>query len=562
VNVSFASRGRCTCYLLLVAALLTASTVVAETPPNYPLEPPDRSSPRATIGTFLDSIDEAWDLYEARDGSFEDRLLDARECLDLSEIPPLVFNEASAEVALLLKDVLDRLELPPPAEIPDAAAVAEAGISRWTIPHTEITLVPVAEGDRQGEWLFSTRTVANAETYFDKVRHLPYQPGRKGGHVDELRSGARATLLIRLTEVMPSWFRREIGGVFVWQWFGLGLLVVLLGLAIVLIAWIGQRWRRSRLIGHGLAEFFVPLALLNVPDAGDFIINRIFDLPGAPVLVLRLVFSVVGNIGLAWLVALALTRFGDLVLRIWFHNARPVRRHLAKEIFRIVTIGVVTVIVVLAMQRLGVPVAGLVAGFGIGGLAIALAAQSTLENFIGGIILYTDQPVKVGDFCKFDSRSGTVEDVGLRSVRIRTLDQTIITVPNGDFAKMQLENLTDRDRVLIREELCLRYETTQEQLRQVLSELETMLSDHHQVADEPKWVCFNGYGRHFLEVELFAYAVTNVWSEFLEIREDVLLKVMEIVEGAGTRLALPTEIHYVSGEYGADESSATDRRAT
>jgi len=562
VNHSLASRGWCTCSVLLVVALLTASTVVAESPAEFPLEPPDRSSPRATIGTFLDSIDEAWDLYEARDGSFEDPLLDARECLDLSEIPPLVFNEASAEIALLLKDVLDRLELPPPAEIPDAAAVAEAGISRWTIPHTEITLVPVTEGERQGEWLFSTRTVANAETYFDKVRHLPYQPGRKGGHVDELRSGARAILLIKLTKVMPPWFKREIGGVFVWQWFGLGLLVVLLGLAIVLIAWIGQRWRRSRLIGHGLADFFVPLALLNVPDAGDFIINRIFDLPGAPVLVLRLVFSVVGNIGLAWLVALVLTRFGDLVLRIWFRSARPLRRHLAKEIFRIVTIGVVMVIVVLAMHRLGVPVAGLVAGLGVGGLAIALAAQSTLENFLGGIILYTDQPVKVGDFCKFGSQCGTVEDVGLRSVRIRTLDQTIITVPNGDFAKMQLENLTDRDRVLLREELCLRYETTQEQLRQVMSELETMLSEHPQVADEPMRVCFNGFGRHFLEVELFAYAMTSDWSEFLGIREYVLLKVMEIVEGAGTRLALPTEIHYVSGEHAADESSATDRHAT
>jgi small-conductance mechanosensitive channel len=231
-------------------------------------------------------------------------------------------------------------------------------------------------------------------------------------------------------------------------------------------------------------------------------------------------------------------------------------------IFRIATIVVVTVVVVLAMQRLGVPVAGLVAGLGVGGLAIALAAQSSLENFLGGIILYTDQPVKVGDFCKFGSQRGTVEDVGLRSVKIRTLDRTIITVPNGDFAKMQLENLTDRDKVLLREELCLRYETTQEQLRQVLTELETMLREHPRMADEPLRVRFTGFGQHFLEVELFAYAMTNAWPEFLEIREDVLLKVMEIVEGAGTRLALPTEIHYVSGEHAAGKSSATDRHAT
>jgi MscS family membrane protein len=562
MNHFLTSRGWCTCFLLLIAALLTAPTVVAETPPEQPLEPPDRSSPRATIGTFLDSIDEAWNLYEAGDPRFEEPFLDAKECLDLSEIPPLVFNEASAEIALLLKEVLDRLELPPPAEIPDAAAVAEAGISWWTIPHTEITLVLVSEGEGQGVWLFSTRTVANAEKYFDKVRHLPYKPGRKGGHVEELRSSSRAIMLLKLTEAMPSWFRNEIGGVFVWQWLGLGLLVVLVALAIALVGWIGKLWRRSRLIGHRLAEFFVPLALLNVPFAGNFMINRIFGLPGAPALVLRLVFSVVGYIGLAWLVALVLTRIGDLVLRLWFHNARPLRKQLVRVIFRIATIVVVTVVVVMAMQRLGVPVAGLVAGLGVGGLAIALAAQSTLENFLGGIILYTDQPVKVGDFCKFGAQRGTVEDVGLRSVKIRTLDQTIITVPNGDFAKMQLENLTDRDRVLLREELRLRYETTQEQLRQVLTELASMLREHPQIADEPMRVRFIGFGQHFLEVELFAYAMTNAWPEFLEIREDVLLKVMDIVEGAGTQLALPTEIHYVGGEQAAEQSSATDRHAT
>ena len=99
------------------------------------------------------------------------------------------------------------------------------------------------------------------------------------------------------------------------------------------------------------------------------------------------------------------------------------------------------------------PVAGLIAGLGVGGLAIALAAQGTLENFIGGIILYADQPVKVGDICNFGARRGTVEDVGLRSVKIRTLDRTIVSVPNADFAKLQLENLTERDLVLLRESL-------------------------------------------------------------------------------------------------------------
>ena len=200
----------------------------------------------------------------------------------------------------------------------------------------------------------------------------------------------------------------------------------------------------------------------------------------------------------------------------------------------------------MAMQRLGVPVAGLVAGLGVGGLAIALAAQSTLENFIGGIILYADQPVRVGDICKFGDRRGTVEDVGLRSVKVRTIDNTVVTVPNATFAKMQLENLSERDRILLREILGLRYETTRDQLRTVLSNVESMLRSHGSIDDDRLRVRFDGFDDAALKIEIYAYAMAETWPEFLEIREDVLFKVMEIIENAGTRLALPTEVHYAA----------------
>jgi MscS family membrane protein len=552
---------RCRILIALAVAAGTALPALASSL-EHPLEPPDRSSPRATLTTFLNSIDRAWELYTAGDPGFEEPFLDARKCLDLSEIPPLVFQEVSAEIALLLKDVLDRLELPLEDEVPDADAVAELGITRWTLPHTEITLLRVSEGDREGEWLFSAGTVARAVEFFNRVRHLPYRPGRLGGHVEELRAGSNAILLLKLVEVMPPWFRSEIGGMFAWQWFGLALLVLLLALAFLAAAWLARRWRGGRLPGRPLASSLVPLAMIASPFFVRFMIGRIFQLPGASALIVRLVFSVVGYVGLAWLVALLLTRFGDLIVSVWFREARPLKKQLVRVIFRIATIVVVTVIGVMAMQRLGVPVAGLIAGLGVGGLAIALAAQSTLENFIGGIILYADQPVKVGDFCKFGERRGVVEDVGLRSVKIRTLDRTVVTVPNADFAKLQLENLAERDRVLLRENLRLRYETTREQLKKLMSDVESMLREHDRVAEEPLRVRFTGFGEHYLEVELYAYALTDAWPEFLEIREDILLRVMEIVENSGTRMALPTEVHYVSAGGPADENGAGGQPAT
>ena len=258
----------------------------------------------------------------------------------------------------------------------------------------------------------------------------------------------------------------------------------------------------------------------------------------------RLLFSIVGYLGLAWLVALVISRIGDLTVGLWFRDARPLKKQLVRVMFRIATIVVVTAVALKALQILGAPIAGLIAGVGVGGLAIALAAQGTLENFIGGIILYTDQPVKVGEVCRFGDKRGTVEDVGLRSVKVRTLDRTVVTVPNASFAKMQLENLTERDRVLLREEICLRYETTGEQLQRVLSELEAMLKNHSRIDDEALRVRFTGFGRYYLEIELFAYALTSAWPEFLTIRQDVLVKVMEIIGRSGTRLALPTEVHY------------------
>ena len=191
--------------MLLLAGLLVLSATSAHASPEHPLEPLDRSSPRATLTSFLESLDRAWDLYSAGDPGYRNVFRETRDCLDLSDVPPLVFDEASARAALILKEVLDRIELPPFIEIPDAATVGELGLERWTIPHTEITLDRIADGDRQGQWVFSTGTVRRIEEFYGIVRHLPYRPGRVGGHIEELQSASRSVLLLKLIRTMPSW---------------------------------------------------------------------------------------------------------------------------------------------------------------------------------------------------------------------------------------------------------------------------------------------------------------------------------------------------------------------
>ena len=183
----------------------------------------------------------------------------------------------------------------------------------------------------------------------------------------------------------------------------------------------------------------------------------------------------------------------------------------------------------------------ILAGLGVGGLAIALAAQKTIENLFGGVSVISDRPVSVGDFCKFGDRSGTVEDIGLRSTRVRTPDRTLVTVPNGQFSSMTLENFSQRDKMLFHVTLNLRRDTSPEQVRTLLASVTKILKDHSKVEAGTVPVRFIGVGSYSLDVEIFAYIITRSGDEFLQIQQDLLLSILDAVESAGTALALPTQ---------------------
>ena len=179
------------------------------------------------------------------------------------------------------------------------------------------------------------------------------------------------------------------------------------------------------------------------------------------------------------------------------------------------------------------------AGLGVGGLAVALAAQKTIENLFGGISVIGDRPVLVGDFCRFGNRIGTVMHIGLRSTRIRTLDRTMVSVPNGQFSAMELENFSARDKIWFHQTLSLRRDTTSDQLRRVLSSVRDILEQNPKVETGDIPVRFTGIGTYSLDVEVFAYVLTSDFDVFLGIQQELLLELMRAVERAGTGLAVP-----------------------
>ena len=184
-----------------------------------------------------------------------------------------------------------------------------------------------------------------------------------------------------------------------------------------------------------------------------------------------------------------------------------------------------------ALDSSGFDITALIAGLGVGGLAVALAAQKTLENLFGGATLLADRPVQVGDFCRFGDRVGIVEEIGLRSTRVRTLDRTIVTVPNAEFSTLQLENFAKRDRIWYHPRLGLRYETTPDQLRYLLVEIRRMLYAHPKVDPDPARIRFVGFGDSSLDLDIYAYVRTHDYNEYLEIAEDLNLRIMDIVHG-------------------------------
>ena len=214
---------------------------------------------------------------------------------------------------------------------------------------------------------------------------------------------------------------------------------------------------------------------------------------------------------------------------------------------------VVALAVLFTLQNWGFDVAAIIAALGIGGVALALASQKSVENIFGGVMVSLDQPIRVGDFGKFGDFVGTVEDIGLRSTRIRTLGRTIISVPNSDMASMQIESFAPRDKILLQTTLGLRYETTADQMRFVLMQIKELLLRHPMIDNTPARARFVSFNDYSLDIEIFAYIKTSDWNEFLEVKEDLFLRIKDIVEEAGSDFAFPSQTMYFERGGGLDE---------
>ncbi len=208
------------------------------------------------------------------------------------------------------------------------------------------------------------------------------------------------------------------------------------------------------------------------------------------------------------------------------------------------------------LGAIGIDVTTGLAALGIGGIALALGAQKTVENFVGSVTLIIDQPIRVGDFCRINDVKGNVEQIGMRSTKIRTGERTVVTIPNGLLSATNIENYAFRDRFLFNPILDLRCETTPDQIRFLLVEIKSVLISHPMVNSEDARVRFIGFGTSSLRMEINCYILVSTLDTSLEVKEDLLLRIMDIVAESGSGFAFPSQTLYFAQDEGVSEEKS------
>jgi len=507
--------------LLLLAAVLVGAQPAAQqsAPPvrpaqaEAPADPLGRDTPRGTVFGFIAA---------ARKGSeTAPQYLNTRLRGEAAAaLAHKLFVVLDSRLPARLNTLSDRPEgsMPNPLK-PDQDIVGTIATASGPL---DIIVERVSRSAQPPVWLFSRATLDTVPDVFQEVN------------------------LVSVDSYLPGFLtQRRIGGVRLFGWLVcllviplcyrlIGMLSSLAGRALALV-------RRRREPGGKPADLLPgPVRLLLLAITVRWLLSR-FELS----LIERQFWA-------AAVAMLALIAVVWLLLRLSAKTERYLRRTVAASqtgdttallrlARRAVDVMVIAAGVLVALHYFGVDPTAALAGLGIGGIAVALAAQKTLENVIGGFSIFLDRAVRVGDVLKLGDVVGTVDHIGLRSTRIRTLDRTILSVPNGQIANVNIESMSARDKNWFHHFIALRHETTASQMREVVDGLGDVLAAHPDVEADSIRVRFFRVGAFSLDIEVFAYVSGGDWARFLQVQQDLLLRMMEMIEDAGVALALPAQ---------------------
>jgi len=417
---------------------------------------------------------------------------------------------------------------------PDNGVIDQQTIGTFSIGDSDVpvVLIRVTDANSGKIWLFSAETLSKVPDLYDNLQAHQVENKLPRSLVENLFLGMPLWQWLALLAAIPVAI-------------GIGWVVVLL-LAVPRRLWLKYK---TRPILHSYTRLSVPM-LVFFSAIAHRAIAAYLGLPLLPRLYYYRTIGVLVTLGFFWFVF----RATNLIMqRLRVHAVSAGRTGTGTLMVlgeRLIKALVVIVAALAIMGALGFNLTTVLAGLGIGGIAIAFAAQKTLENLFGGISVLADEVIRVGDTCRFGDQVGEVEDISLRSTRIRTPERTELSIPNGALAAMNVENLTRRDKILFNPTLRIRCETSPDQLRYLLAQLRRMLYEHVKIEHERARIRFAGIDSNGLNLEIFSYVLTRDYAEFAAIREDVLLRIMEIVDQSGSGFASSTRTVYMAQDTG------------
>jgi MscS family membrane protein len=485
-----------------------------------------RGNPHDSIVGYLDAASEFnWEK--------------AAEYLDLRNLPDKVGKLGGPELARQFNHVLSRAVWLDDYSVSEAAeGVRGDGLPEYRdellqIPTPDgpvaIWMQRVPRGDGEKIWKLSNRSVALIPDLYEEYSYsAPIETVRNWFPEDAQFIGVEAF----------KWFIIFVAAVVSWPIF------YLLGLAL------SRVFSKPENDSYPLVKklFTGPLVLIGIL----ILISQILTQLGIGALAQELAKArTINTIAIVWAVWAVLNLVKAYQQKKLMAAGRPGAAKLMQPMTTLAKVFIVIFGLLFWLNNIGVNITTVLAGLGVGGLAVALALQKPIEDMMGALTIFSQAPIRVGDFVRYGTETGTVEDIGLRTTRLRTLTNTVVSIPNSRIANLETENLSYRTKIRYWPTLRLRYDTTTEQLKGIMTGIRQMLEQHEQVYDDPLRVRFTDFGEDAILVKIHSFVKTTDFPEFLEVAEDLNFRVMEIVSSSGAQFALPGRSLYMEGEAGS-----------
>lgn len=564
----------------------------SQTTSSFVLHPPNTSSPRDTMVSFMKITQRLHDLISSKDYSEQDRIEvfylfeQVEDFFDLREIAPSLRADYATASAIYLREIIDRVGLPRVEDMPDEetmhTAIDKGFPARWQIPEMPFEIIRVDEGENAGHYVFSDETSREVRPLFQEIRHLPYKSRAAEDFYDYFFLTPNPIIPKEWIDSLPEWALQDYAEQTVWQWASMVIVLILALVSVILIHLFARRASKklSSKFRHALS-LLTPIAVIvaaytsyNLIDDKIFITGEVFQM------VVYVIYSIILAAAITMTFMLG-TLLADIVGGSEHLEKRSFDSQLTRIGVRILSIIVCLAILIQGLQQIGFPLATVVAGAGVTGLAVALAAQSTLRNIFGSLMLLLDKPFRVGDRVKIGSVDGSVEEIGLRSTKIRLQTGHVTSIPNDKLADTEIENVARRPYIRRVSNITITYDTPQEKIplaveiiREILSVPEAYVAtdgnthpnDPINRPNFPPRVFFNELNADSLNIlMIYWYHPPATW-DFLEFSQQVNEEIMRRFSEAGIEFAFPTQTIHLAGEkvtpFPQIEADTTEKNTT